>query len=67
MKRRIAKVATCSVNLWSLDFDEKLRRIKHSFHLVRKSGAKFQVGLELEVTGHRCEDQSLERDTTLRS
>uniref|UniRef100_A0A383W8A4 Glutamine-dependent NAD(+) synthetase n=1 Tax=Tetradesmus obliquus TaxID=3088 RepID=A0A383W8A4_TETOB len=63
MRRRLATLATCSLNQWAMDFEGNLRRIQHSIAAARKAGATYRVGPELEVCGYGCEDHFFELDT----
>lgn len=60
----VVRVATCALNQWALDFDGNLARVIASCEAARRSGARFRVGPELELTGYGCEDHFLESDTT---
>jgi len=59
----LAKVATCNLNQWALDFDGNLERIMESIRVAKAQGARFRLGSELEVSGYGCEDHFLEVDT----
>lgn len=56
-------ISTCNLNQWALDFDGNLERVKESIIQAKKSGAKFRLGPELELSGYSCEDHFLELDT----
>lgn len=59
----IAKVATCALNQWVLDFTGNTRRIIESILLAKKANCKYRIGPELEITGYSCEDHFYEMDT----
>ncbi|KAL6764256.1 hypothetical protein V8C86DRAFT_3017388 [Haematococcus lacustris] len=63
MSRRLATLATCNLNQWSLDFHGNLQRILESIAAAKRSGARYRVGPELEVCGYGCEDHFFELDT----
>lgn len=63
----LAKVATCNLNQWAMDFTSNLKRIKASIEEAKKQGCTFRTGPELEITGYGCEDFFLEHDTFLHS
>jgi len=63
MMQTRAKVATCNLNQWALDFDGNLERIEQSIREAKKQGCKLRVGSELEISGYGCEDHFLEQDT----
>ncbi|CAB4060566.1 E6.3.5.1 [Lepeophtheirus salmonis] len=60
-----AKVAVCTLNQWSLDFEGNFQRIITSIRDAKASGAKLRSGPELEVTGYNCQDHFYESDTLL--
>ena len=60
---RLATLATCNLNQWSLDFDGNLDRILQSIQIAKEQHATYRLGPELEVTGYSCEDAFLEEDT----
>jgi len=60
---RVARVATCNLNTWALDFEGNLKRILTSIERAKKAGAKYRLGPELEIPGYGCEDHFLELDT----
>ena len=62
-RRRLATVATCSLNQWAMDFDGNLARIVASIEEAKSRGARYRVGPELEICGYGCEDHFLELDT----
>ena len=62
---RLATLATCNLNQWSLDFDGNLDRILQSIQIAKEQDATYRLGPELEVTGYSCEDAFLEEDTFL--
>ena len=59
----LAKVATCNLNQWAMDFTGNLSRIEASIAAAKAAGCRFRTGPELEVTGYSCEDAFLESDT----
>lgn len=63
MRRRLATLATCSLNQWAMDFEGNLKRILDSIRAARQAGATYRVGPELEVCGYGCEDHFNELDT----
>lgn len=63
MRRRLATLATCSLNQWAMDFEGNLKRILDSIKAAREAGATYRVGPELEVCGYGCEDHFNELDT----
>lgn len=67
MSSRIARLATCNLCQWSMDFDGNLKRIKASIEESRVLGARYRVGPELEVPGYGCEDHFNELDTETHS
>ncbi|KAK4534762.1 hypothetical protein CDCA_CDCA02G0787 [Cyanidium caldarium] len=60
---RLARVATCNLNQWAMDFTGNLERIRASIQEARRCGAAYRLGPELEVCGYGCEDHFLEQDT----
>ena len=62
-QNRFAKVATCSLNQWALDFTGNKDRIIKSIRIAKEQGCAIRLGPELEVTGYSCEDHFLEIDT----
>mmetsp|Transcript_7418 Transcript_7418/g.21060 ORF Transcript_7418/g.21060 Transcript_7418/m.21060 type:complete len:747 (+) Transcript_7418:94-2334(+) len=63
----LAKVATCNLNQWAMDFKGNLARILESIREAKAQGCTFRTGPELEITGYGCEDFFLENDTFLHS
>jgi len=61
----IAKIATCNLNQWAMDFKGNLARILESIKEAKAQGCTFRTGPELEITGYGCEDYFLENDTFL--
>jgi NAD+ synthase (glutamine-hydrolysing) len=59
----LAKVATCNLNQWAMDFAGNLSRIEASIKEAKDAGCRFRTGPELEITGYGCEDAFLESDT----
>jgi len=59
----LAKVATCNLNQWALDFRGNLERIVASIEEAKAQGCTFRCGPELEISGYGCEDAFLEQDT----
>ncbi len=43
MGRRIARLATCSLNQWAMDFEGNLQRIEFSIKIAREQGASYRV------------------------
>mmetsp|Transcript_18516 Transcript_18516/g.43350 ORF Transcript_18516/g.43350 Transcript_18516/m.43350 type:complete len:762 (+) Transcript_18516:55-2340(+) len=60
---RLAKVATCNLNQWAMDFKGNLQRVMASIAEAKAQGCRFRTGPELELTGYGCEDNFLEMDT----
>ena len=60
---RYAKLATCNLNQWALDFVGNKERIMESIQIAKKMGCSIRLGPELEITGYGCEDHFLELDT----
>lgn len=58
-----ARLATCNLNQWAMDFVGNLERIKESIREAKAARCTFRTGPELEVTGYSCEDFFLEHDT----
>eukprot|EP01118_Nematostelium_gracile_P018304 TRINITY_DN809_c0_g1_i1.p1 TRINITY_DN809_c0_g1~~TRINITY_DN809_c0_g1_i1.p1 ORF type:complete len:696 (+),score=93.52 TRINITY_DN809_c0_g1_i1:55-2142(+) len=58
-----ARIATCSLAQWALDFGGNLERVKESIRIAKSEGARYRVGPELELCGYSCEDHFLEDDT----
>jgi len=58
-----ARVATCNLNQWALDYDGNLERVLESCRQAKAAGAAYRVGPELELTGYGCEDHFYELDT----
>eukprot|EP00455_Lapot_gusevi_P003048 TRINITY_DN1125_c0_g1_i2.p1 TRINITY_DN1125_c0_g1~~TRINITY_DN1125_c0_g1_i2.p1 ORF type:complete len:713 (+),score=222.83 TRINITY_DN1125_c0_g1_i2:82-2220(+) len=63
----LAKLATCNLGQWALDFDVNLNNIIKSIQIAKASGCTLRTGPELEVSGYGCEDHFLEQDTFLHS
>ena len=59
----VAKLATCNLNQWAMDFKGNLQRIEESIREAKAAGCTFRCGPELEITGYGCEDAFLEQDT----
>ena len=59
----LARVATCNLNQWALDFEGNYARVVTSIERARTQGATFRTGPELELTGYSCEDSFLENET----
>ena len=59
----LAKLATCNLNQWAMDFEGNLQRIEESIKEAKAAGCTFRCGPELEITGYGCEDSFLELDT----
>jgi NAD+ synthase (glutamine-hydrolysing) len=66
-RNRVARVATCNLCQWALDFDGNLERIKRSIDEARAQGARYRLGPELEIPGYGCEDHFNEIDTEVHS
>lgn len=64
---RVARLATCNLCQWALDFEGNSRRIRESIDEARARGARYRLGPELEVPGYGCEDHFNERDTEVHS
>ena len=60
---RFAKLATCSLKQWALDFAGNKQRIMESIQTAKSQGCTIRLGPELEITGYNCEDHFLEIDT----
>ena len=43
-RRRIATLATCNLNQWSLDFEGNLQRIVKSIEQAKAAGARYRGG-----------------------
>ena len=63
----VAKLATCNLNQWAMDFKGNLGRIEESIREAKAAGCTFRCGPELEITGYGCEDAFLEQDTVMHS
>lgn len=61
----LARVATCNLNQWAMDFPGNLERVEASIKAAKAAGCTFRTGPELEITGYGCEDHFLEGDTFL--
>ncbi|XP_045581781.2 glutamine-dependent NAD(+) synthetase [Procambarus clarkii] len=61
--RRVATVATCTLNQWAMDFQGNMERIIESVERARAAGARYRCGPELDVTGYSCGDHYHESDT----
>jgi hypothetical protein len=44
VQQRIAKLATCNLDQWAMDFEGNLNRIIRSIEEAKKSGASYRVG-----------------------
>ncbi len=56
MGRRLAKLSTCNLNQWALDFTGNLDRIKQSIDESKRQGASYRVlGCLFVVYGHHKE------------
>uniref|UniRef100_A0AC34R402 Glutamine-dependent NAD(+) synthetase n=1 Tax=Panagrolaimus sp. JU765 TaxID=591449 RepID=A0AC34R402_9BILA len=60
---RFMRVAVCSLNQWSMDWDGNLKRIITAIKKSADEGAGIHVGLELEICGYSCLDHFYEKDT----
>ena len=61
------RIAVCTLNQFSLDFQGNLDRIVQSIKDAKHGGALLRVGPELEVSGYSCEDAFFEEDTCIHS
>jgi NAD+ synthase (glutamine-hydrolysing) len=43
MRRRLATLATCSLNQWAMDFEGNLQRILDSCTAAKEAGATYRV------------------------
>lgn len=43
MRRRLATLATCSLNQWAMDFEGNLKRILDSCTAAKEAGATYRV------------------------
>ena len=62
-----AKIATCNLNQWALDFEGNKNRIMESLRIAQEEKCKYRVGPELEIPGYDCEDHFYELDTVKHS
>ncbi|XP_065198726.1 glutamine-dependent NAD(+) synthetase-like [Sycon ciliatum] len=60
---RLARLGSCCLNQWSMDFESNQLRILDSLRKCEAEGVRYRLGPELEVSGYGCEDHFLERDT----
>lgn len=60
---RYAKLSTCSLSQWALDFAGNKQRIIESIQIAKRNHCTIRLGPELEITGYNCEDHFLEIDT----
>lgn len=60
---QFAKLATCNLNQWALDFEGNLDRIQRSIREAKAQGCRYRLGPELEISGYGCEDHFFENDT----
>ena len=67
MSRTTFRVAVCSLNQLSLDFEGNKDRIIRSIYESQQQGACVRIGPELEISGYSCEDAFFEQDTSLHS
>ena len=63
MERRLATLATCSLNQLAMDFKWNMHNIICSVKEAKEKGARYRIGPELEIPGYSCEDHFLEPDT----
>lgn len=63
----LARVATCTLNQWAMDFEWNKANIIKSIKKAKDQGCTLRLGPELEVTGYMCEDHFLEPDTVTHS
>jgi NAD+ synthase (glutamine-hydrolysing) len=61
--QRLAKISTCSLNQWAMDFEGNKIRIINSLVKCKEEGSHIRIGPELEIPGYGCEDHFLELDT----
>ena len=60
---RLVRVASCSLNQWSMDFLGNAERVIRSIECAKGKGCRLRLGPELELSGYGCEDHFLEPDT----
>lgn len=60
---RYAKISTCNLNQWALDFIGNKDRILQSINIAKQQNSRIRLGPELEIPGYGCEDHFLELDT----
>ena len=58
-----AKLATCNLNQWAMDFEGNKTRIMESIKIAKEQNCTYRLGPELEIPGYLCEDHFLELDT----
>lgn len=54
MRRRLATLATCSLNQWAMDFEGNLKRILDSIKAAKEAGATYRVSSRQQqsLSGH---------------
>lgn len=62
-----ARVATCTLNQWAMDFEWNKNNIIKSIREAKKNDCTIRLGPELEVPGYSSEDHFLELDTVSHS
>lgn len=60
---RLITVSTCSLQQWSLAWEENRRRILNAVSVAKEQGSSLLVTPELSVSGYSCEDHFLEPET----
>lgn len=63
MGKLTCRLAVCTLNQWTLDFDGNLARIRESILASKAAGARYRLGPELETTSYSAEDHFFESDT----
>jgi NAD+ synthase (glutamine-hydrolysing) len=61
------RLAVCTLNQFSLDFEGNLYRIVQSIKEAKTGGAVIRTGPELEIPGYSLDDAFFEEDTCLHS
>ena len=67
MYKKYAMVATSQLNQWAMSFVHNKNNIIESIRQVKRMGAAYRLGPELEVSGYGCEDHFFELDTVRHS
>ena len=52
VQQRIAKLATCNLDQWAMDFEGNLKRIIKSIEQAKRAGATYRVGKAQIITSH---------------